>query len=252
MIRYALLLSAALLAAITFACVQPSTFRSKLSDCTTGQPFANRVFDLAVTNPLFNAAQYANCDDMNCPSPPPTRGNASGYASAIKSAFDLAPVFFQNQLCSLDTVYIVTDASLQANNPSVWGMRERAQNFRKHIAISSAILSDPNMQETPGNFPYAYWENQLLYSLLKQQVPGLQYVSTDTRRATAILDILAHEMGHIIWWDQNVVNKQDAGRYYFYTFSWRNAYPPVTPRFHDFGVQDGQSALQLDQILPRL
>jgi hypothetical protein len=194
------------------------------------------VYELAVTTPLFNAAQYANCDNLsNCPSPAPQRGNPSAYAPVIKAAFDLAPVFFQNQLCSLDTVYIVTDPGLQGTNAPVWGMRERARNWLKHVAISSTILSDANIQA--GNSPYAYWETKLLYSLLGQQVAGLQYVSTDPREATAILDILAHEMGHIIWWEQQVVDKSYGG-YHFYTFSWRNAFRPVTPRFHGYGVQN--------------
>jgi hypothetical protein len=180
MIRTALLLCAGLLAALSFACVQQQVFspppppiRAKLADCPTGAPFANRVYELAVTNPLFSAVQYANCDDLNhCPSPPPQRGNASGYAPVIKAAFDLAPVFFQNQLCALDTVYIVSDASLQANNPSVWGMRERARNWIKHVAISSQILSDPNIQGPTAQYPspYAYWETRFLYSLLGQSV----------------------------------------------------------------------------------
>ena len=175
MIRTALLLCAGLLAALSFACAPGGpgpTIRSKLADCPTGPTLANRVYDLAVTTPLFNAVQYANCDAVNgCPSPFPQRGNQSAYAGVIKAAFDLAPVFFQNQLCSLDTIYIVTDPNLQGTNPTVWGMRERARNLKKHIAISSKILSDPNIQGPTAKWPspYAYWETQLLFSLLGQQ-----------------------------------------------------------------------------------
>jgi hypothetical protein len=248
MIRSALLLFAGVLVAACFACVAATlppqaSFRPKLADCPTGAGLADRVYELQVTTRLFNAVQYAACDDDSCQWPPPSRGNpAAAYASTIKDAFDLAPVFFQNELCSLETVYIVTDPTLQSNNPRMWGMRERARGGLKHIAISSTVLNDPDLQEGPGKSPYANYETKTLHSLLASALPGdwnsgqLKYVSTEPRRAMAILAILAHEMGHVVWWSQDVVNKPIGGGRRFYSFSWRNAFTPATPRFREFGM----------------
>src|ERR1700730_14678930 len=80
----------------------------------------------------------------------------------------------------------------------------------------------------------------VLNSLLNVTGPAYTYASYDGSDMT-ILAVLAHEMGHILWWQKGIFSKPCATPpaglpQYFSQISWKNAVP--TPRFHDFGKQD--------------
>src|SRR6185312_5713186 len=129
----------------------------------------------------------------------------------------IAPPFFQAALCKLDQIYIDTDTKNPAK-PSVWGMRERlnpdANNQpRAHIGIAKVLLAD--LAKRPR--PYAVYEDQVAGALLApspiiplHSLTALSYAATPdpAKRpqpaAIAVLAILAHEMGHIVWWESKV------------------------------------------------
>jgi hypothetical protein len=106
---------------------------------------SSRVVPLAIN---FDPVSYGNCeiDGTTCDKPPQSGSGApvpSAALADIVAAFNIAPLFFQQELCSLDKIYI--DMHLDSTNPMVWGMRERLhQNSQtkrqlKHIGISVKV-----------------------------------------------------------------------------------------------------------------
>jgi hypothetical protein len=210
----------------------------------------NRIYELKSP---FNAVAYANCDPNNCNAPAPQPGNSlasSTYANDIKAAFDIAPVFFQYQLCALPHIYIVPH-QLSIHNPFMWGMRKYYDPTMKHIAISVDAWSPsfPIMQSRP----LASYESSLVSELLLPAstsatgwINGVYYTASpdppappQNPRAIALLDILAHEMGHIIWWEKDVLHATcniKGVQPNFYLNSW--ATYQSTPRFRGFGARD--------------
>lgn len=173
----------------------------------------------------------------------------SADAALIVAAYNAAPPFFQAALCRVDHIYIDTDTKNPAK-PSVWGMRERLnpdgnKQPRIHIGIAKALLTDLTRQHTP----YATYENQLAGTLLAaspttpaRSLTALSYTAApDPARppqpaAIAVLAILAHEMGHIVWWEK------DVGASDFPAISWTSK--NVQHGFHEFGIEDPQNPAQ--------
>ncbi|MBV8888231.1 MAG: hypothetical protein JO305_01030 [Alphaproteobacteria bacterium] len=263
MIRSALLLFAGVVAAACFACT-PSPPELSAGGPATGSPppdcdqvsgalrsgpggtLASRVAPLSHT---FDVRALATCDPSPCNDPttnpqPAAVPNTDSYAADIKAAYDIAPPFFRAQLCSLSNIFIV-DSDSSHNSPLSWGVRKRSDQ-KKFIGLSvDNWRGGPLSQSTP----LATYEMQLLDRLL--QVNGLPsgsskylyttFAATPDTRSLAILDILAHEMGHIVWWDQNVAQGCTKSPAYspqhFQQLSW--SVLGNTARFHDFGMQNG-------------
>ncbi len=170
-------------------------------------------------------------------------------AALIVAAYEAAPPFFQAALCRLDHIYVDTDTKNPAK-PSVWGMRERINpdtnnQPRIHIGIAKGLLTDLARQHAP----FAVYENQLARALLApspltptKALSTLSYsAAPDPAKppqpaAIAVLAILAHEMGHIVWWER------DVGASDFPAISWTGK--GVQHGFHDFGVEDPQNPAQ--------
>jgi hypothetical protein len=174
--------------------------------------------------------------------------------SDIQAAFNIAPSFFQTELCNLDKIYIDTVPS--SNNPLAWGIRERLYPYpvdpavprRKEIGISAQVWTILASATHP---PYASYENWLFSALLTPlpsaasswasqftyaAVPDPDPVNPN---AVAALAILAHEMGHIIWFDKSVgtmTKCTKANRPQFSLYSWPGS--AVVHGFRRLGQQD--------------
>jgi hypothetical protein len=212
---------------------------------------------VAELNPGFAPVEYGNCQPgSTCGFSGPREYIAkippalqARDAAPIVAAYEAAPPFFQAALCRLDHIYIDTDTK-NPKKPSVWGMRERLNldsnnQPRTHIGIAKGLLADLARQARP----YSAYENQLASALLAPS-PMLPMkagsvlsfsAAADQRKppqtaAMAVLAILAHEMGHIVWWEKNV------GAGDFPTLSWTGK--GVQHGFHDFGVEDPQNPPQ--------
>src|SRR5437764_2725672 len=113
MIRSALLLCAALLAAASFACTLPPPSPpgivgppKTLTACADGSAFHSHVawlsnFDANNNGNPVNAPTAANTTPLN----PMTDG---AYISDLETAFSLAPPAFRQDLCGLDGIYLDT------------------------------------------------------------------------------------------------------------------------------------------------
>lgn len=215
---------------------------------------AGKVAELA---PGFAPVDYGNCKPGPACSFRGPRDYISKVSAAaqakdaelIVAAYNAAPPFFQAALCRVDHIYIDTDTKNPAK-PSVWGMRERINpdennQPRIHIGIAKGLLAD--IAKRPK--PYAAYENQLAAALLapspmapaKSLAPLSYTASPDPAKgpqpaAIAVLAILAHEMGHIVWWER------DVGAGDFPAISWTGK--SVQHGFHEFGVADPQNPPQ--------
>jgi hypothetical protein len=215
---------------------------------------AAKVVELA---PGFAPVDYGNCEPGSpCSFHGPrdyigkmSRATQASDAALIVAAYEAAPPFFQAALCRLDHIYIDTDTKNPAK-PSVWGMRERInpdanKQPRIHIGIAKGLLTDLARQHTP----YAVYENQLARALLApspitpaKSLSALSYAAApDPAKppqpaAIAVLAILAHEMGHIVWWER------DVGASAFPPISWTGK--SVQHGFHEFGVENPENPPQ--------
>jgi hypothetical protein len=152
---------------ILFACVQPpQSGGGKAGAVCDSDAIAAKVVEL---DPPFDAQGFGDCDakGSSC-DVPPTGTSRSAFAAKITAAFNIAPVFFQNELCGFDKIYIVTRPELQSN-PTAWGMRQRLKDNKKHIGISSVVWTSPAPAAS-----YIAYENGVLDRLLEHLWPPPQ------------------------------------------------------------------------------
>jgi hypothetical protein len=126
--------------------------------------------------------------------------SATQASAAIKSdllaAFNLAPAFFQQQLCGLAGVYITTGVDS-------WGYRNitSPKPYRRYIALTANLWAGPRQAAIPLN---AY-ENRVFGPPLSWNTvdpsPPTYLAATPNSGQMTILAALAHEFGHVLWAD---------------------------------------------------
>lgn len=224
------------------------------------QPFLDKVSVLKL--PFSPEAVGAN---YRSPQPDPNRRITNeAILSDLGMAFCIAPPFLQQDLLSLSAIYInpCADASSCGTaNPVVcdpnncnlpdqqiidtsWGFRERPQQSAsggRYIATSAGLWSGGNHAPDLDRF-----ETRMLSQLLKWSGPQYQpSASTQGRPELTVLAVLAHETGHVRWYD---VNARVPGQGYdpnglcnrgFFVVSWQgNVNAP--PRWRHFGDREGR------------
>jgi hypothetical protein len=215
MIRSAHLLCATTFIAACFACAPlppppspptPSGGPSLVKDATCSDgPFIKHVFPLA-----------ANYDPSSLGTPPV---NSSGQLTSqeqtdLNNAFIAAPPRFQKALCNLDGIYV------DPSNVYSWGLRDIDGGTYRYIGLSQQSLWGSMGQSSPPK--YSYSETSLIQRVLAtigapwptptpsptNTIPtpptfsAAMYGNTpvDTPAMT-VLAALAHEYGHILWFD---------------------------------------------------
>jgi hypothetical protein len=221
MLRSALIIAVGFLALIGFACVPVPVPEPRAAIAATSPPsrpgcdagvFLSKASYLAV--PFY--------PEKGAPLPPTsTLPNNPDYASTLEAAFNAAPPGFQQVLCSLDAVYVngaVCGNWSDCMDEGSWGWRRTLDGggVQRIVALSWWLW----------NYPLAYssYETQLTRSVLPQS--GVKYsdVALADDLSIAVLAALAHEIGHIRWFDW--VNASPSGycNGTFFTNSWR---PPI-------------------------
>ena len=126
------------------------------------------------------------------------------YTGRLTQAFDNAPGILHDGLCGVDAIFIVRDASScndQSCFASSFGIRVRSANpVKRYIGISQRFL---DWWPTLGQY-----ETALITEILSANrnwlsisvTPKFATAGIDSR-VTAVLAALAHEMGHIVWYD---------------------------------------------------
>jgi hypothetical protein len=235
MIRSALLLCAGLLAAACVACAQ-----------TPPPPPPPEGMRVAATWPLAVCDAFSFADAVQTlpasfdPSgtntdPPPGGPLDSDMHDDLRDAFNIAPPFLQTRLCALNGVFVTPTAS--------WGYRN-ASNKKRYLAIPATLWSSGTAaRKTPQS--YNDYETGIVRALLPNWT-GLQYQPDPGGPAssgiTTVLAVLAHESGHILWYDIYVPNPRDPVNLSnfcngtFYTDSWDTiADTPPASRWLEFG-----------------
>jgi hypothetical protein len=210
MIRSALRLCGGIIAALCFACTpaQPNSDISPLTVAAAApSPPACAFSHIAMVSATFNPA--------NANGTPVPAGSIPAYAqSDLTAAFNLAPAFFQKQLCGLDGIFI-------APTGDSWGFRNITDG-RRYLALSMSLWKGGT---APG---FSAYENGVVHRLLKGWT-GLNHPGnpSDTTAVT-VLAALAHEYGHILFYDTFVNPRGSAPKYgafcggNFYGDSWQS------------------------------
>lgn len=211
MIRNALLLCAALLAAITFACAPPPSAPTPSPGAVTppsvraaALPFNGRVYCSTISDVRELSASVPATADVD-PDP-------NGYAPAapsnmqndLRAAYDAA-LSLQAQLCGLDKIFVT-------QGPESWGYRN-ITNGRRYIAISESLWN------SAGPIPLDQYENRVFgWPLCWMRSPAapcsgppandsaapIYLTPTPNNGTMTLVAALAHEFGHVLWSDQLV------------------------------------------------
>lgn len=229
---------------------------------------ASNVVDLANN---FNVRRYAECQLQTCSNPPaaPVAGSMSTYAQTIANAINsMASPELRTDLCTLDKIYI---DGTGRNAASAWGMRDKTGV--RFIGLSKATL-DPLTTQVPTTALGSY-ETSVVQQLLIPRddsglpdtstlsddawnfIHGVSYVASPDSPSLAMLAMLAHEMGHIMYVANEPLLETKCASYNskpFFKPSWRKK--AVHFGFHQFGDPDRtnppKSAVNVDTLQAEL
>jgi hypothetical protein len=163
------------------------------------------------------------------------------YSDGLEAAYAIAPQAFRDQLCGLDGIYVNNNAGCTDLNGCLgysWGWRMQqppANGNGRYIAVSSFFWKPTTGRFT--TYQYNQFETELLKALLNSNFPlnasfgcaNDDHCNVDSFPLT-ILAALAHEVGHVRWYDLNDPGR--GGSYQpnefcggdFFQISWR---PPI-------------------------
>jgi hypothetical protein len=211
MIRSALLFCAAAIVATCFACALPSPPASVAKGPVCD--FAGKV--RWIDTPSF----MPHPGDQPPPStslPTPVPGTIPDYAKDMGAAFAAASYDFQKQLCSLDGVYIngaACTSSEQCSDDS-WGWK---QSQPKPVNSNGRLIAlSKNLWTLSASPTYSDYETQLMGTVLPSDTYYSGAASCASSGAcncnsgsctsidnfsTALLAALAHEVGHIRYYE---------------------------------------------------
>jgi hypothetical protein len=168
-------------------------------------------------------------DPTNASQTPIPVGPIPGFIRTdLTAAYNLAPVFFQKQLCALDGVFI-------APTGDSWGFRN-IKDGKRYLALSLSLWQS-------GTAPsFSTYENGVVHRLLNNWT-GLNHPPKNdpsNMPVVTILAALAHEFGHILYYDTFVNPRGTAPNYGafcgggFYSESWQSV-PNVANIWRTYG-----------------
>lgn len=176
-----------------------------IDECRAGVTFVQAKVQLLARNSATFGSNFGGYGERyKGPTPDGPISNAD--TALLQHVFQLAPGWFQSELCNkVDTIF-VDENPYEGNNEFGWAFWEASSppqgtGQRRFVGISQAALQDSNLS-------LAGSENGIILSLLKAGIPT-KYPSITASfsnggkdgPAWAILAILAHEMGHLFWHD---------------------------------------------------
>lgn len=239
MIRNILLLCAGILVTTALACAPavapPPTFTISTVNCSSPANFAASAQRLSATFVPDPLGPPGNAPTSNGPV------TNQSTLNDLANAFSLAPASFLNELCGNTgnpaVSLFVQDcpAAPGACTVGSWGYRQRSTGAR-FIALSAGLWQ--------GNAPalsYPAFETAVVDNLVGVSGLGTYVSANNPGPEMTVLAVLAHELGHILFWGRNAINRPcpnppPNGDPIFWRIAWSRAAGP--PPFHNFGVQD--------------
>jgi hypothetical protein len=249
MIRSALLAAAGLAAAASFACVAyvppgpppGSAARPVLGGmvaqsgprsvpCTSNPPpfLANAQILMTPYDP--DPGHHGNNLPTGAgPVPDP-------YCTSLLNAYNAESLTFQQQLDGLTNVFIDQSGSCSGQSACVqhsWGLRDR-QTGKTFVALPAGLWDSSNDVQN-----YSDFETTLVTQLLG--FSPIAVAPTPNTQNLTVLAALAHEMGHLKWWEKkvetlNCSNPPSGATRKFADNTWIR-HNNATPKFQYFGVE---------------
>jgi hypothetical protein len=210
-----LIIIAGFIALAGFACAPPPS-----AELRVGQACQNGVLNVHFLTEPFIPGDYRQDPQVD-----PTAVDPNILAD-LTAAFNAAPPFFKDQLCSLNGIFISrhgctgydpSTCNLRDNQiaDNSWGFRE--PDGDKNIGISLGLWNNNACQGTQRICapPFQTYQTRLLRALMDRtaqdklpSVPAGYQLPTDfasptvspNTSAMSVLATLAHEFGHIYWW----------------------------------------------------
>ncbi len=228
MIRHGLLASITLITAVCFACMPNPNPPQPI------QPVSSCAFSRITVLPAsFDPSQPPDDPGINDP-PASSTVPPANVQNDLNAAFAIAPAFFKSQLCGLDGIYITA-------GPEPWGYRNR-DNGHRFIALPMSLWAGSGPAQNLSEY-----ENGVVRRLLRgwtgpKHVPGNNNPANTS--AMAVLAALAHEFGHVLFYDTFVSPPGSAPHYEnfcggtFFADSWQAL--PAPPIWRQFGTPTGQ------------
>jgi hypothetical protein len=230
MLRSAFLIVAGIVAALVVACV-PGTPGTPPGLAVPPPPpptcdatgFVSKVF--YYTDPSFQPMK-------NGPLPPTVALPGSpDYLTGLRDAFNAAPPGFKQALCDLDAVYVNAAACTTWSDcfGASWGwLRKSMGTELRLVGLSSSLWGND----------YAYYETVLTQSILPQSniyysqpqsCTNVGVCTSVNNLSTALLAALAHEVGHIRWFEWVNTSPGNYCSPDFFGNSWNQPYhrPPT-------------------------
>jgi hypothetical protein len=210
MIRSAYLLCAGIIIAACFACAPASQTPAAAPMAGSG----NSCIAAFLANVQVLSTPFAPNPGLAAPQGTPLTP-ASPYWAGMNDAFNAASVAFQQQLCRLDRIYINTAICSDPNKCPVpgdsWGwLQSIPKNGRGRIvAISAGLWS---YAAPTHKTPYADYETDLMQAVMP--LNGAYYSDANVDSfAMVLISALAHEMGHILWYQVVTPYTSGPGKY---------------------------------------
>jgi hypothetical protein len=174
--------------------------------------FMNNVVYLAQT-PAFSlpGSGFANQPPIDTTQPM----NNANIMQDLTQGFNAAPDFFKNQLCSLTKIYIDRtgcssyDPSSCTTAPAdiLWGFRafnSTGNSAGEFIGTWLGLWQQGQQGHAPVLSQYEKVRIQNLLNWKSANPPAVNSANPDTSAMTT-LAVLAHELGHIFWYDAFVI-----------------------------------------------
>lgn len=188
MLRSALFIVAGLLAALGFACAAPPAPPPPTKSATA-------ICD--IRSLAFWLPDNSSWDPTSGTVPPQGLPVQGTYADDLVDAYNLAPAPFRARLCGLDRIVLDQrqGGSWASGVGASWGLRHRNPSpgsSGRYIVLSAGLWI--------GRPSYSRFEQQLLGSLLPLNISFAANSNADTFDMS-LLAALAHEMGHVRWYE---------------------------------------------------
>lgn len=207
-----------------FACATPpappraggvAALRMQVAAVCSLPTFLSKLHYLAQTSPPFS---LPSSGFQNAPPIDPAPVNNVNIIQDLTDAFNTAPDFFRNQLCNLTGVYIdrtgctsYDPSSCTGPDPSdrLWGFRafDGSGNSAGEFTGTWLGLWQKGVQgHAPvlSRFETARLQALLNWTLPATKPPAHDFADPDTAAMT-VLAVLAHEVGHVFWYDVFVI-----------------------------------------------
>ena len=175
--------------------------------------FQSKLHFLAQTTPPFSlpASGFQKAPPVDA-----TRNVDGPVASDLTDAFNAAPDFFKNQLCNLAGIYIdrtgcssYDPSSCNGRPPAdaLWAFRafdDSGNSAGEFIGTWLGLWQRGVQGHAPTLSKFETGRIQALLNWTAANPPGHDFAQPDTSAMT-VLSVLAHEVGHVLWYDSFVI-----------------------------------------------